>query len=531
MARHREYGSLGSNWFLGLLIGVLVGSIGVFVAADRFRDSSATTDDPAAGATSSAAVPTACTTTTTVTAVAPGPVVPMLQDAAAQACVELDLTQSDGRDGVDASESADLWVTDSSLWAAARSTDPGPATSIASSPIVGLANADTAAGLGDGTTISWADLLSPDRTVRLGFHDPSSTATGLLAAWPFLKAQRDVSDVPYEALALTAAALSQPAIVGQSVLDDPPSDMLVFAAEYLARPSDNVSILRGREGEAVMDFPAYNLAQDADVRIVVADMITRLASADTAELRADAHLRDPDGTAEFDTTALGEAGRRMQLPNDRSTIKLYGLGASGSTPGRILVLLDVSSSMGTTQADGLPLIDSVRNTALIAMSSLYDHTSVGVWLYGTDIDGTDDYRELVPITSLASGRKRIINAVKTIGVVPGSQGSLYDTVLAGYQELQSDFDPAAAQSLVVFTNTSRDSTSGMSVKSLIAQLKAEADPDKHIRVMGVGFGEHADVEGLKQISAEMGGTSARIQGPVPMLGLFITMVGQVAAQG
>jgi hypothetical protein len=71
----------------------------------------------------------------------------------------------------------------------------------------------------------------------------------------------------------------------------------------------------------------------------------------------------------------------------------------------------------------------------------------------------------------------------------------------------------------------------MSVDSLISQLKAESDPAKHIRVMGVGFGEHADVEGLKQISAEMGGTSARIQGPVPMLGLFITMVGQVAAQG
>ena len=37
----------------------------------------------------------------------------------------------------------------------------------------------------DHYTFSWPSLLSKDRPVRIGFHDPSATATGLLAAWPF----------------------------------------------------------------------------------------------------------------------------------------------------------------------------------------------------------------------------------------------------------------------------------------------------------------------------------------------------------
>ncbi len=113
----------------------------------------------------------------------------------------------------------------------------------------------------------------------------------------------------------------------------------------------------------------------------------------------------------------------------------------------------------------------------------------------------------------------------------GAHGYPYKSVLAGYRALQEDFDPAAAQSLVVFTNKDRDTTSGMSLPSLITRLEAESDPSKPIRVMGVGFGARADVRGLRRVSDAMGGKSARVNGPVAMLGLFINMIGQVSAQG
>jgi Ca-activated chloride channel homolog len=374
-------------------------------------------------------------------------------------------------------------------------------------------------------------LLSTERTNRLGFHDPSSTATGLLAAWPLLKAQRDISEVPYTALAWTAQALAQPAIVGTPVLAAPPNRVLLFSGEYAASPSAEVQVLRGAEGEPYMDFPAYNVAQDANTREAVTELIDLLSSDAVADQRAVAQLREPDGTAGFDTTELGTAARRMRLPNAGSTIKLYGLSASGSVRGRVLVALDVSNSMATVQPDGTTLFDSVRSTALIAMSALQDHTSVGVWLFGNNIDGDVDHRELVAVAPLGENRETISAAVEDIGLIPGTTGALYPTILAGYQHLQEEFDPGAAQSLVIMTNGRDDSSSGMTLKTLIKEIKKQEDPDKHIRVMGVGFGPRADIEGLRQLSQEFGGTTARVAGPVQMLGLFITMVGQVAAQG
>lgn len=533
MARHRERGNTSANGMIGLLVGVLVGSVALFGAVKGVGSlgGQGTPSTSARPSSSSQGELSGCDTTTTVKVVAPAVVVPMLKKAAEASCAKLSLTQSQGRAGVDASESADLWVTDSSTWSEARKTRVRSGTSIASSPLVGVVNPATSADFGKSGMISWPTLLSPDRSVKLGFFDPSATATGLLAAWPVLRAQRELSTAPYEALALTATALTQPAAVGEPVLQAPPNNMLLFAGEYLARPSATAEVLRGQEGEPYLDFPAYNVATDPAVRTAVDALITALASPDLAEERAAAQLREPDGTAGFDTTALGSATERMPLPNHGSTIKLYGLSTSGSIPGRILVLLDVSESMGAIQPDGSRLFDTVRTNALLAMATLLDHTSVGVWLYGTGVDGAKDHRELVPISPLGESRDRIEQEVQAVDVVPGSQSSTFETILAGYHELQDGYDPSAAQSLVVFTNGAKEPGAGLGVDSLITQLKKDSKPEEHIRVMGVGFGADADADSLKKISREIGGTSSRVQSPVQMLGLFITMVGQVAAQG
>lgn len=530
MARHRdEDGSAGTNGLIGLLIGVLVGAVALFGAVKGFGGNGPHAS-PSPGSSASSDL-SHCDTTTTVEVVATPVVVPLLSKAAGEACAELSLTQSQGRAGVDASEGVDLWVTDSSLWSAARKTPAGAGRSIASSPLVGVVNPSMSGHFGRSGMISWPTLLSPDRSTDLGFYDPSATATGLLAAWPVLRAQRELSTAPYEALALTANALTQPAAVGDPVLAAPPAKMLLFAGEYLVHPSATASVLRGQEGEPYLDFPAYDVATDPDTRAVVETMIDALASPDMADERAATQLREPDGTANFDTTALGTATERMPLPNKGSTIKLYGLSTSGSIPGRILVLLDVSESMGAVQPDGSRLFDTVRTNALLAMSTLLDHTSIGVWLYGTGVDGGKDIKELIPITSLGEGRDQIIKSVQGVDVVPGAQSATFDAILAGYHALQDGYDPAAAQSLVVFTNGAKDPGSKLSVQALITQLKKDSQPDQHIRVMGVGFGADADAGSLKEISHEIGGSSARVHDPVQMLGLFISMVGQVAAQG
>ncbi len=527
MAQHRERSRARTLWTVGLAAGLLLDAAIIAWALHGRGDEQpkpavaevATREDPLAD----------CPSRARLRVVAPSPVVPMVQAAAITTCTELDLVEAGGRDGVTRSQDTDLWITDSSVWEVARPWKAEDGVSIASSPIVATADPSLAADLG-GHRLNWRRVLASDRGFAVGLYDPAETATGVLAAWPILQAKRNVSDVPFTSLALTTNALLDPTIIPAGGLEAPRIRTLVLAGEYAVTPGPQTQVLRGVPGEAWLDFPAYNVARDPAARAEVDQLVEALSSAKLDKERAESRLRNPDGTATFDTTGLGEPTKRLRKPTRGTVYKLFGLGASGSTPGRLLVLLDVSASMGAIQDNGLPLVDNVRDTALIAMSSLYDHTAVGVELVGSD-QGPNGHRTLVPLGLLADNRDQITLSVSEVTASSGGSSGLYPAVLDGYQQLQRGFDPEAAQSLVILTDGRDANSSGLTVRELRRKLRDLEVPGERIRIMGVGFGANADVDGLKRLSKTFGGTSAKVNGPIQMLGVFITMVGQVAAEG
>ena len=278
-----------------------------------------------------------------------------------------------------------------------------------------------------------------------------------------------------------------------------------------------------------MDFPAYNLSSGTSAEQPVKQLIATLASSEFAADRADLRLRNPDGTAEFDTTGLGEAGTTMRKPNRATAVRLYGLSASGSARGRSLVALDVSGSMATRLPNGGTLFDTVRSTALLAMSALYDHTAIGLWTFGAELEGRRDYREVVPIRRLKVNRKVLLKRVENIGPVPGSGTGLYDTIAAGYREVLDTYEPGAVHSLVVMTDGKNDDEVGLSQKQMLAELKAAQDPAKPVLFVGVGFGQ-ADLPALQRVADVTGGRAVAVRDPLQMLGVLITIVGELALQ-
>ncbi|MEZ5096723.1 MAG: VWA domain-containing protein [Nocardioides sp.] len=520
MARHRRGGRQSLLFGVaGVLLGLLAG-VGIVTLGTRGGEPAAANRDPAMAG---------CATTSAVRVVGPEVVRELVADRAAALCLTVDFVAAGGRRGVRASQDADLWVSDSRVWRYARAQDPGAGTSVASSPVVGVMAPDAAGELAPTGTLRWSRLLEADRSARLAFVDPAGTATGLMSAWPLLQAQRAVATKRLQALALTARALATPAFVGEDAVSTPDPGMLVFTGEYLAAASDTATVLRGETSEAYLDFPAYNVATAHETRVLVDSLIRQLASPSASPARAAARLREPDGTARFDTTGLGVAPPRLPLPGRTSSIKLYGLSASGSTPGRILALVDRSGSMAATQPDGTRVFDVVRSTALIAMSTLYDHSSVGVWLCSHD-DGHRGHRELVPVTSLGTGRQDIVDAVGSIDVASDPRTDLNRAVLDGYRSLQQTYDPASAQSIIVFTDGSPD-RGRLDLATLIHRLKAAQDPDKPIRIIGVAFGADARIAALRAMSDTVGGKSTRVNDPVQLLSVVITVIGETAAAG
>lgn len=472
----------------------------------------------------------ACEQTHKVRAVVPTLMAEPVRLRAAEGCVDLDLVAADGRAGAAESgaEGVGLWITDSSLWTLASSASPGEGVSIASSPVVAVAQPAVADRVGPNGRLDYNALLVAGKKFFLGFQDPASTASGLLAAYPVLEAQRAADPTAYRPLALTSAALTNPITIPTDWVSRPGPEQLVFGAEYAVDPGPNASVLRA-DSEPAMDFPAYNLSSGTSAEEPVAQLIATLASAEFAEDRAALRLRNPDGSADFDTAGLGEAGTTMRKPNRATAVRLYGLSASGSARGRSLVALDVSGSMATRLPAGGTLFDTVRSTALLAMSALYDHTAIGLWTFGSNLDGPRDYREVVPIRRLKVNRKVLLKRVETIGPVPGSGTGLYDTIAAGYREVLDTYEPGAVHSLVVMTDGKNDDEVGLSQRQLLTELKAAQDPEKPVLFVGVGFGK-ADLPALQRVADVTGGRAVAVRDPLQMLGVLITIVGELALQ-
>ncbi len=505
---------------------ILGGSEGQDSAADEIGVQVAAED----GDASDGAID-ACENPTEIRVVAPAMLVDLMQSSAESACVDLAIVKADGRAGVRASEEpgVDLWISDSSMWAHARRVPlAGAVTSIASSPVVAVASPEMAAGLSKDGVFSWQSIAGLPDGANLAFQDPTGTATGLLSAWPVLKTLRAYDPVHFHGLALSAKALAGTTELAESDVAAPPANTVGLVAEYAVATGDAVTVMRGKEGEPFFDFPAYNQAEDAEKRAGVQRIIDVLASPASAEARADAQLRDPAGEATFDTAGLGTPGPRIPLPGPRDAISIFGLSASGSAVGRNLVAIDVSGSMAAIQPDGKMLFDTVRETSLVALSTLLDHTSVGLWAFGSEIDGPKDYRELEAVAPLGKNRDQLIGALRAARPIPTSGTGLYDTVLAGYRTLQRDFDPAAVTTLIVMTDGKNDEATGLNLPQLKKQLRRIKDPAKPIDFAGIGFGG-ADIAALDQISQITGGRVARVKDPVQLLGILISLIGETAA--
>jgi secreted protein with Ig-like and vWFA domain len=90
----------------------------------------------------------------------------------------------------------------------------------------------------------------------------------------------------------------------------------------------------------------------------------------------------------------------------------------------------------------------------------------------------------------------------------GGDTGLYDTALAAYRAVQAGYDPAYVNSVVLITDGENDdSTGGLELPELLAELEAAADPQRPVRIVTIGIGPDTDPASLQAIADATGGTS------------------------
>ena len=444
----------------------------------------------------------------------------------------------------------DVWIPDSSVWVswAAGAGVPVPASppSIATSPVVYALAAPTAQALSVAGPVTINTLLGTRLSatpIRMGLPAPRESADaigGILALQSAVAGQSDAR------AALTWGLRSSPANLPTSGSDllariggdpgtaVPVTEQALWAHNQQAGSAQAVAVYPTTGVE--LDYPFVALggttSGSAD------ELLRSLLAAEGKAAVQSAGFRDPSGAAGAALT--GAAGINPLAPSgralpDAATVEsaVHDVEVSNE-PSRLLAILDISGSMQAQVpgSGGRTRIDLAKAAAKRGLGLYPPDSEIGMWVFSTNLAPSTDYRELVPVGTLApgpdgvTGQQKLAMALDGAQAIPDGGTGLYDTTLAAVRALRASWDPNRVNTVLILSDGMNDDANSISLPDLLSTLKNEANPQKPVTVISIGFGPDSDVNALTQISNATGGSTYVSLDPNNIGEIFLDAVGQ-----
>jgi Ca-activated chloride channel family protein len=192
----------------------------------------------------------------------------------------------------------------------------------------------------------------------------------------------------------------------------------------------------------------------------------------------------------------------------------------------VLAAIDTSGSMAEP-APGLPVTKlAVFQKAAAQSVRLFNARSrLGLWEFSSLLDGPRDYRELVPARPLGAQVGPVDQRALIIGAAdrmrPVGNTGLYDTIDAGYREVQRTWRADQQNILVVMTDGKNEDIAGLSLPQLVSSLRAHLNPKRPITVILIAYGADADVASLNQAAVAAHGRTYWAQDPADIGKVFL----------
>ncbi|MGH3392336.1 MAG: VWA domain-containing protein, partial [Actinomadura sp.] len=265
------------------------------------------------------------------------------------------------------------------------------------------------------------------------------------------------------------------------------------------------------EGTLSLDYPFTVTTGSADKAEAARLLEQAMTTADAQrEVRA-LGFRSPDGTAPSsfgaETGLSAKRPRPLPAPEAADVRAVMQSWSKLSLSVRMLTLLDVSGSMAEiVPGTRITRLNATSQVAQGGLSLLPDDTELGLWSFSTQLEGAQDWREVVPVGALSdrfgaeTRRQQVLTALRDLKPKMTGDTGLYDSTLAAFRKMKRTYKPEMINSLLLLTDGKNDDPQGITLKALLATLKKEYDPERPVQVIMIGFGKGVDRRELDRIA-------------------------------
>lgn len=454
-------------------------------------------------------------------------------------CAEYDVVVAAPNDileelGSRSSDAPDLWIPDSSTWHQQLIAAGVPTrivrAAVAASPVV------LAGGPAADPVRSWRDALSSG---RLAMRDPLTSGAGATALLS-PRAEREKSKITDEELRALLVPLAQrygarkadgkaTDIKLSSIRDTSSALVPATEQEYLQAEQQNRSLraVTPGTGSVLALYPLLTpTASSPEVVQAGRDLASFLATPSGLRLLEKHSFRNEKGDPLEGGVGVGDIDL-LKLPAAQDLDDDLRLWSVLGVPSSLLAVFDASGSMLETTPDGSTRAELMVNAATTAVGLFPDSARIGLWLFSIDQGGKgQDWRQLSPIRRLdtkvgkVTHREDILKFQAELDRSLGGGTGLYDTALAAFRQAQRDYDPNYFNSVVLLTDGANDDPGSIRLEDLLKQLRTEADPERPVRIIGIGLSDDADMEALGEIAAATDSRAYQAADPRDILEVF-----------
>jgi hypothetical protein len=263
---------------------------------------------------------------------------------------------------------------------------------------------------------------------------------------------------------------------------------------------DKLTVLPGADHTAMLRyswFPIGTAITDPGRKAAVERLYRKLTGPEAAAPIQAAGLRTPSAAQ-----AAGDGGLPtpqappFDLLGPHHVDHVFATWYAGDRKTNLLVVVDVSGSMGAkTGGSNASRIELVRQGCRSVGGLLPDESRMGLWEFGSELDGKKDYRTLLAMASLNAGQRRALNTA--IGKLDSQETGtgLYDTILAAYTSARNSYRAGVPNQVLIFTDGRNESDkNSITAAQLAAGLGQAADPKRPIHLSVVTFGKAAEAK-------------------------------------
>jgi Ca-activated chloride channel homolog len=219
----------------------------------------------------------------------------------------------------------------------------------------------------------------------------------------------------------------------------------------------------------------------------------------------------------------------LEVPSPDVLVGILDSWAELRKDARVLLVLDISGSMGDPGGDGRTKLDLAIEAAVSALDQFKDADEVGLWVFSTDLGGPDpNVLDLVPIAPI--GTQRDVLAQQIEAQRPTNGTPLYEVTDKAYESMLADYDPAKINAIVLLTDGQNDDGNPGDDEEQFAELiqslqsGSEGSSAQPVRLFTIAYGEDADAITLRAVSQATRAATYNASNPATIEQVFTAVI-------